>query len=285
MKSSTALLEWFAEQGRDLPWRHTRDPWEILVSELMLQQTQVARVLERWPRFLQRFPTASACADAPAADVIDEWAGLGYNRRALNLHRAAIAVRDEHGGTMPHSLTELLALPGVGPYTARAIRAFAYEKDDAVVDTNVGRILARLEGRSLKPRAAQDLADSLVPSGLGWEWNQAIMELGALRCRPTPRCDDCPISSDCSWRLTGHAEPDPASGSAGVSKGQSTFQGSDRQGRGRLIDRLRSGSVRDNDLAAVMGWPDEPDRARRVAATLLLDGLAVHEKEAWALPR
>jgi len=211
------LLGWFAERGRDLPWRETRDPWAILVSESMLQQTQVARVIERWPRFLERFPTPTACADRPVGDVIDEWAGLGYNRRAVSLHRAAAAMRDQHEGAVPSELDELLALPGIGPYTARAVRAFAFELDDGVVDTNIGRVLARVAGRRLTPREAQLLADELVPAGHGWEWNQAIMELGALVCRPTPSCDECPVQGDCSWRGEGS---DPATGSAAVSKGQ-----------------------------------------------------------------
>ncbi len=276
-----ALLGWFAEQGRDLPWRRTRDPWAILVSELMLQQTQVARVIGRWPRFLERFPSVTACADRPVGDVIDEWSGLGYNRRAVNLHLAAVAVRDEHDGVLPSSLEDLLALPGVGPYTARAVRAFAHEFDDGVVDTNIGRVLARVGGEQLKPAAAQRLADDLVPLGHGWEWNQAIMELGALVCRPMPACESCPVSEACSWQGNG---PDPAAGSAAVSKGQSRFEGSDRQGRGRLVDALRIGSVAPAQLSNVMGWPGDEERAERVAATLIGDGLAVRGNDCWELP-
>lgn len=284
--SAQALLGWFAAQGRDLPWRHSRDAWAILVSELMLQQTQVTRVIERWPRFLERFPSAEVCADGAVGDVIDEWAGLGYNRRAVNLHRTAVAVRDQHEGVVPSSLRELLALSGIGPYTARAVRAFAYELDDGVVDTNIGRVLARIEGRRLKPAQAQRLADDLVPAGHGWEWNQAIMELGALVCRPTPVCSSCPVHNDCAWKGDG---PDPSKGSAAVSKGQSRFEGSDRQGRGRLIDALRHQPVLTTDLAVTMGWLDDQERAERVAATLVGDGLAVcvNERcvnERWELP-
>lgn len=275
------LLGWFAEQGRDLPWRRTRDPWAILVSELMLQQTQVSRVIDRWPQFLERFPTATACADRPVGDVIDEWSGLGYNRRAVNLHRTAVCVRERHGGVLPVALTDLLALPGVGPYTARAVRAFAHELDDGVVDTNIGRVLARIEGCRLKPAAAQRLADDLVPVGHGWEWNQAIMELGALVCRPTPTCEQCPVFDDCKWRGDG---PDPATGSAAVSKGQSRFEGSDRQGRGRLVDALRVGPLATDQLPLVMGWPSDRERAERVAATLISDGLAVRVGDCWELP-
>ncbi len=275
------LLAWFSANSRDLPWRRTRDPWAILVSELMLQQTQAARVIDRFPRFLERFPTPTSCADRPVGDVIDEWSGLGYNRRAVNLHRSAVVVRNDHGGAVPSSLPGLLALPGVGPYTARAVRAFAFELDDGVVDTNIGRVLARLGGLPLRPVEAQRLADGLVPVGEGWHWNQAVMELGAVICRPTPSCSGCPIVADCSWQGSG---PDPATGSAGVSKGQSRFDGSDRQGRGKLVDALRSGSVALSDLADVMGWPEDLDRAGRVAATLVVDGLALERGGRLELP-
>lgn len=270
-------IAWFDAHARDLPWRRTRDPWAILVSEAMLQQTQVARVIDRLPRFLERFPTPSACASAPAGDVIEEWAGLGYNRRALALHRAATVMVDHHGGVVPEDLVDLLALPGVGPYTARAVRVFAFEHDDAVVDTNIARILARTEGRPLTPSAAQRLADSLVPRGRGWAWNQALMEVGALLCRPRPDCGRCPLAPACSWSTAGRPEPDPASSTAFTGSRQSRFEGSDRQGRGRLVDALRAGPVATGDLGAVMGWDDDPDRARRVASSVVDDGLAVED--------
>jgi len=247
----------------------------------MLQQTQVARVLERWPRFLDRFPTPTACADLPVGEVVEEWAGLGYNRRAVNLHRTAVAVRDDHDGVVPTALADLLALPGIGPYTARAVRAFAYELDNGVVDTNIGRVLARLVGHQLKPAAAQQMADDLVPVDHGWEWNQAIMELGALVCRKAPMCELCPVFDSCAWQNNGS---DPAEGSAAVSKGQSRFEGSDRQGRGRLVDALRLGAVATDQLPAVMGWPAERERSERVAATLIADGLAQRVGDRWELP-
>ncbi len=281
--ATSALLAWFAEEGRDLPWRRTRDPWAVLVSELMLQQTQVARVIDRLPRFLARFPVPADAA-CSVADVIDEWRGLGYNRRAVNLHRASEAMVERHDGRVPEALDDLLALPGIGPYTARAVRAFAFEFDDAVVDTNIGRILARVVGERLTPTAAQRTADAWVPNGCGWSWNQAVMELGALRCRPTPVCDGCPLAACCRWHQAGHPSPDPAVRSAAVSTGQSRFEGSDRQGRGRLVDALRLGVVADVDLAAVMGWADDHARARRVADGLLTDGLAVRDGATWRLP-
>ncbi|MDH4075552.1 MAG: A/G-specific adenine glycosylase [Acidimicrobiia bacterium] len=281
------LAGWFEANGRDLPWRRTRDPWAILVAEAMLQQTQVARVTERWPRFLRRFPTPSICAAAPVGDVIDEWAGLGYNRRAVALHRAATAVVERHDGHVPEGLADLLALPGVGPYTARAVRVFALELDDAVVDTNVARILARVGGRSLRPAPVQALADGAVPRGRGWLWNQALLDVGAGWCTArAPRCaDGCPVAAAgrCAWWAAGRPEPDPAVGSARVSGGQSRFDGSDRQGRGRLVDALRRGPVPVAELPFIMGWPDDATRAERVAATVVTDGLARRRGETLTL--
>lgn len=270
------LLEWGTEHRRDLPWRRTRDPWAVLVSELMLQQTQVARVLPKFHEFLDAYPTPSACAAAPASEVVTRWAGLGYNRRALNLHRCAQAVMLDHGGTLPDDLAALLALPGIGPYTARAVLAFAYERDEAVVDTNVARLYARWGGRSLRPREVQAAADAAVPAGWGWAWNQGLLDLGATVCtKRAPACDRCPARKWCEWSRAGLPEPDPAIGSAGVSSGQSRFDGSDRQGRGRLVDRLRrEGAVPAVSLADAAGWPGDVARARRVAATLVRDGLA-----------
>ncbi len=274
------LLGWAAERGRDLPWRATRDPWEVLVSEVMLQQTQVARVVPAWHAFLARFPTVEACATAPVADVITQWAGLGYNRRAVFLHRSAVAVVERHDGRFPDDLPDLLALPGIGPYTARALLAFAFERDVGVVDTNAARVLARWAGSRLTPKEVQRRADDAVPVGWGWAWNQAMLDLGATVCRArTPSCDRCPVASAsaCAWRSAGNPPPDPAVGSAGVSGGQSRFEGSDRQGRGRLVDALRGGSVAAADVARLAGWPDDPARAERVASSLVADGLAVQE--------
>lgn len=270
-------MRWAEANLRQLPWRETRDPWGVLVSEVMLQQTQVDRVVGRWEQFMARFPTPRATADAGVAAVVGEWAGLGYNRRAVALHRAAEACVANHGGAVPCDLDALLALPGVGPYTARAVLAFACEADVGVVDTNVGRILARLVGRRLAPAEAQRLADRLVPAGRGWVWNQTVMDLGATRCiSRAPRCATCPVRRWCAW--AGGPGPDPATGSAGVTSPQSRFEGSDRQGRGRLVDALRrNGSVPAGALAGVAGWEGDTARAARVAAGLVADGLAADD--------
>lgn len=280
------LIEWWTASGRDLPWRRSRDPWAVLVSELMLQQTQVARVTDRYVRFLDRFPTVAACASAPLGDVIDEWAGLGYNRRAVHLHRTANACVEHHGGELPEALEELLTLPGVGPYTARAVLVFAHERDIGLVDTNAGRFVSRaLAGRALGAKDAQAVADGAVPDGWGWTWGQAVFDLGASVCRKrSPRCDECPIRAHCAWARAGFPPPDPIDGSAGISAPQSRFDGSDRQGRGRLVDALRRGPVARGALAAVMGWPDDPDRAELVATTLVRDGLAVLAGGRYRLP-
>lgn len=274
LNRSDAVLAWWESRRRELPWRETRDPWAVLVCEVMAQQTQVARVAARWGPFLERFPSPAACAAASIGDVLAEWSGLGYNRRALALHRCAVSVVDRHDGRLPASLAELLALPGIGPYTARAVLAFAFEVDAAVVDTNTARVLARWRGRRLTARDVQADADSALAPGQAWAWNQAMLDLGATVCRRrAPTCDVCPVRSDCAWHEAGRPAPDPADGSAGVSGGQGRFVGSDRQGRGRLVEALRSREVASGELAAVMGWPDDPPRADRVAATLLADGL------------
>ncbi len=266
------VLAWARANHRDLPWRATRDPWEVLVSEVMLQQTQVDRVVPRWERFVERWPTTAACAAAPLGDVLVEWQGLGYPRRARSLHATAQRVEGEHGGRFPDDLDSLLSLPGIGPYTARAVLAFAFERDVAVVDTNVGRILARRHGGPLGARAAQAAADDWVPEGQGWAWNQGLLDVGARLCRPRdPACDACPVAQECAWRLAGHPDPDPATGSAAVSRRQARFEGSARQARGRLMAALAAGTVAEAEVGAVVGWSDRDDVDAACAS--LVDGL------------
>ena len=279
-----AILAWAATAGRDLPWRHTRDPWAVLVSELMLQQTQVARVAPRWSEFLRRFPSPAACAAAPVGDVVREWEGLGYNRRAVTLHRAAAAIVARHEGSLPADLDALVALPGVGPYTARAVLAFAFDVDVGLVETNSARVLARaIAGKPLSRGEAQATADSLVPPGCSWAWNSAVTDLGATVCtKRAPDCRACPIAAWCTWAQAGlrgpnavaGRPPDPAEATAGVGRRQSPFVGSDRQGRGRLLDALRQDPVPLAEVDRAAGWPGEHHRARRVAAGLVADGLA-----------
>lgn len=272
---------WWPDVARDLPWRASRDPWEVLVSEVMAQQTQVERVVPKWKVFLQRFPNVETAASATAGELIELWDGLGYNRRALNLHRCAQTVVANHGGEFPATVAELMALPGIGPYTARAILAFAFEQDVAVVDTNVGRVLARLTDQTLSVTEAQGLADELVPRAAGWEWNQAILDFGAMICtKRSPACSQCPARSVCNWAGVG---ADPAVGSAGVSSKQAAFVGSDRQARGELVRQLRRGPVRIVDVAEVFGFDDE-QRADRVLRSLFRDGLVVERGGQLTLP-
>jgi len=266
------LQAWAENELRDLPWRRTRDPWHILVSEVMLQQTQVSRVVDRYHEFLERFPTAQSCAIAPSSSVIELWAGLGYNRRAVNLWRAAGQVVARHDGVLPSDLASLLALPGIGPYTARASQVFAYEHDIAVVDTNVGRLLARWTATTLTAKQAQHMADELVPVGSGWQWNQGLFDFAVAVCtKRDPGCSSCPVATACRWRGNGD---DPAVNSAGVSGKQSTFVGSERQVRGRIVDALRNGPVALADLSHFGRPEDSRGDMIRIVDGLVTDGLA-----------
>jgi len=197
-----ALLAWYRRHGRDLPWRRTRDPYEILVSEVMLQQTQVKRVLEFYPRFLARYPTAEELATATESAVREAWDGLGYYRRASNLQRAAREVAERHGGRFPTTPEELVRLPGVGRYTAGAVASFAFGVDAAILDTNAARVLTRVfgAGRRRKGREARlwALAEAAIPPGRAYPFNQGIMDLGALVCTARrPACPRCPVRRAC----------------------------------------------------------------------------------------
>ncbi len=273
-----AVLGAGSAELRDLPWRRIRDPWAVLVSEVMLQQTQAVRVIPRWERFIERWSTPAACAAATLGEVLTEWHGLGYPRRALNLRSAAATCVDRHGGAVPADLAELVALPGVGPYTARAVLAFAFEADVGVVDTNIARILARRAGGPMTAAAAQAAADSWVPAGRSWEWNQVLMDLGAKRCRPVADCDGCPV--ECRWRDAGRPDPDPAVGSAGVSRRQARFAGSDRELRGRILGAIADGAGLAAAIeATILADGVEPARLTAVVASLERDGLVVRGRD------
>jgi A/G-specific adenine glycosylase len=274
------LLEWGTGHRRDLPWRRTSDPWHILVSEVMLQQTQVGRVVPYYRRFLAAYPTAPDCARARPADVVRLWSGLGYNRRALHLHGAAVAITRDHGGRVPQDDKALRRLPGVGTYTARAVRAFGHGDEVAAVDTNGARVLARaVAGAPLRLGDAMALGDRLLPAGRSWEFNQAMFDLGATVCTASrPGCGACPLRRQCRWRRArsvggadGDGDPWRASPAA---RPQSAFAGSDRQGRGRLLDALRARPVRRGAVAVACGWPDDPARAACIAAALVAEGFA-----------
>jgi A/G-specific adenine glycosylase len=239
------LLAWFATNRRDLPWRRTRDPYRVLVSEVMLQQTQVDRVIPYYERWLERFPTVEALAKAPTSELIKVWSGLGYNRRAIYLQKTARAVVQRHGGVFPTEIAKLKTLPGVGPYTAGAIAAFAFEQDVAFLDTNMRRVVHRLVfGSDIPARQATEqqileAAERLVGADTGWMWNQALIEFGALQCtRRRPACVICPLQAVCSAFPA--IQTDIAELPAGVRlKNEANFHGSNRQFRGRVVEELR----------------------------------------------
>ncbi len=276
-----ALLSWFATSQRLLPWRETADPYAVLVSEVMLQQTQVERVIPVYRAFLERFPTFEALAGAPASEVIRAWAGMGYNRRALNLQRAAQAVVERHGGAMPREPRALRALPGVGEYTANALACFALGQQTAVVDTNVRRVLGRVFHWPSTPsdRETAETASRALPEGQAWAWNQALMDLGATVCTSRrPTCLLCPLRESC--RAAGAFESEPATAvaesRAAYRPKTERFEGSSRFYRGRVVTHLRGlpdgASCPVDDLAVAV----KPDYADADAPWLraLLDGLA-----------
>jgi A/G-specific adenine glycosylase len=266
-----AILAWYAEHGRPLAFRQTRDPYAILVSEAMAQQTQASRAALYWERFMEQFPTVGALAAATPAAVLRAWQGLGYDRRALALWRTARIVVDEHGGRIPSSVAELQALPGIGPYTARAIAALAFGAPVGAVDVNVRRVLGRIvagESISLSAPALQEVADDAVPPDRPGDWTHALMDVGAILCRPrVPRCDACPARPWC--RL---ASRTPAISPAAVPLAPRNraptihFTATNRWLRGRILDRLRAapdgdwvvfdGAIGTHDLGQVRAAAD-----------------------------
>jgi A/G-specific adenine glycosylase len=277
-----ALVDWYHARGRDLPWRRTRDPYRVLVSEVMLQQTQVARVEPAYRAFLERFPTLVTLAEAPTAAVLEQWRGLGYNRRAVNLQRTCRAIVERHDGEVPPTLEALLALPGIGPYTARALLVFAFEQPVAAVDVNVVRVLHRaVTGEPVAPQARQRLGDALVAER-PWATAQALMELGARLCTlRRPNCVDCPLRAMCVWNVAGAPAPDPAG--APAHRPAQRFADSDRYHRGRLLDALRAGAVAERDVMSA-ARTDDAARARRLADALVSEGLAEWRLGTLTLP-
>jgi A/G-specific adenine glycosylase len=236
------LLGWFKEHARELPWRQTRDPYAILVSEVMLQQTQVDRVLPYYIRFLERFPTVEDLAAAPTSDVIRIWSGLGYNRRAVNLQRAARTVVNELGGSFPNDPADLRKLPGIGAYTAGAIAAFAHERDVAFLDTNMRRVISRVifGSESAREPDAIEAATTLLPPGHGWSWNQALIEFGALHCTARrPACIICPLRDECVSYPTMQVALQRKSSRLSNAKTE-PFESTTRFYRGRIVEALRA---------------------------------------------
>jgi A/G-specific adenine glycosylase len=255
----------------------------VLVSEVMSQQTQIDRVVPKFQAFIEAFPTPRECADAPLSELLTIWQGLGYPRRCRNLHESAKSMVRNHHSQVPADLEQLLALPGIGEYTARAVLAFAEHVDVGVVDTNVTRVFARVLNKPLGKRETQVFADSVVPVGLSWEWNQVLMDFGATCCAArAPKCEQCPVVVACGWRTTGGDDPAPAS--AGTSKPQARFEGSNRQARGKLMKALIAGGVVRSKAELVMGLVNQRDRAEVIIESLLADRLIIDVNGMLQLP-
>ena len=255
-----ALLDWYERVRRPLPWRRTRDPYALLVSEVMLQQTQAARVVPYFEAFLERFPDAQALAAAAPRDVLAAWSGLGYNRRALALQAAAKVVV---AGGWPDDLTDL---PGVGAYTAAAVGSFAWDRQAAAVDTNVRRVIERFDGVQRRPVPLARRANALVPAGRAADFNQALMELGATVCRPrAPRCGECPVRAGCAAHAAGGPVARPRR------RGAERFEDTDRWARGRIVAVLLAGDPLPREVSG--------ERRERALAGLARDGLVVREPD------
>ncbi|MGH2634199.1 MAG: A/G-specific adenine glycosylase [Tepidiformaceae bacterium] len=280
-------MAWYTANGRhELPWRLTRDPYAVLVSEVMLQQTQVDRVLPYYRRWLERWPTVEALAAATPGDVIREWAGLGYNRRALSLQRLAVEVSTHFGGAIPDDFAALRTLPGVGPYTAAAVASFAFEQSVPVADTNIARAVARVGLGVASQKLAAPLA--LLAETAAWlpaagvrDHNLALMDLGAIVCRArAPSCDACPLAEVCRWRGAGFPAAD-----APLVRAAAPFEHTARFARGRIVDALRAGPVlTEFELAALLPERHAAQLAGYLAA-LERDGLIARAADGvWALP-
>jgi A/G-specific adenine glycosylase len=277
---SEPVLAWYARNARDLPWRAPGStPWAVLVSEIMLQQTPVSRVLPAHARWLARWPTPAALAAEPAGEAIRQWGRLGYPRRALWLHETATIVTERHGGSVPADIDALRSLPGIGSYTAAAVASFAFGQRHAVLDTNVRRVLARLVAGQPRPAPAPSaaerrLAESLLPAdpAIAARWSVAVMELGALVCTAaSPRCTGCPVAGRCAW-LAARRPPGQDGQDGQARRRAQRYEGTDRQCRGRLLAVLRDGdaAVTQADFDAV--WADRAQLARALDG-LVADGL------------
>ena len=282
----TRVLTWYGEHARDLPWRRPEaTPWAIMVSEFMLQQTPVQRVRGPWQEWLERWPTPAALAAATPADAVRAWGRLGYPRRALRLHQAARVITNDFGGQVPQDRESLLRLPGVGSYTAAAIGSFAYGQREIVLDTNVRRVLARIEfgvafPDSVHTTRERALAEEFAPRSpkRAVRWAVASMELGALVCRARkPLCDACPVQDLCAWRRAGN------SAWTGPPRRRQTYAGTDRQCRGALLALLRTSDDPVEDQQLKYAWHDVAQR-QRALASLVQDGLVVPVGSGWSLP-
>ena len=276
-----AILKWFAENKRDLPWRKST-PWGVLVSEFMLQQTPVGRVLPKWNEWMQRWPTPADLAAASTAEIITAWGRLGYPRRALRLHECAKIIANDFNGKVPESEEILKSLPGIGEYTASAIVSFAYDSKALVLDVNIRRVFARVIDGVESPKSSlsnfeRTARTELIPQNDAHVWAAATMELGALVCTSrNPKCDECPVESICQWKAVGYPESDQPR------KSQS-WHGTDRQCRGIIVQALRENAAL-NIKEIKKLWQDE-SQIEKALATLIHDGLVSrNESSLYALP-
>jgi len=284
---ATAVIDWFNVNARDLPWRREGfSPWGTLVSEFMLQQTPVSRVIPRLDEWLTRWPMPEALASVPPGEAVRAWKSLGYPRRALWLHACAVAITEQYGGVVPDDVDALLALPGIGDYTARAVSAFAYGRRHPVVDTNIRRVIARVvsgDAEPAPPSARRDLTamEALLPAadGRARAFNAGMMELGAIVCTArSPRCDVCPLRNICAWRAAGYPPYD------GPRKAvQKKYEGSDRHVRGLIMRELRGSHIPITAAEIEPLWPHAAQRNRALAG-LIADGLAVPTDDGYTLP-
>jgi len=270
------ILSWYAREARDLPWREPgTSPWAVLVSEVMLQQTSVKRVEPIWRQWMARWPTPDSLAESAPGDAVHAWDRLGYPRRALRLHAAAVAIVQHHDGFVPDTVRDLLALPGVGTYTAAAVSAFAFGQRTTVVDTNVRRVFARVvdgvaQATPSLTRAEMDLATALLPEAAGdaRTWNVAVMELGAVVCLArSPRCQDCPVQDLCAWQQAGRPAYE------GPTRRSQPWHGTDRQCRGAILAALRASGEPVTAGAVNAAWSADDAQRDRALESLITDGL------------
>ena len=270
------ILSWYAREARDLPWREPgTSPWAVLVSEVMLQQTPVKRVEPIWRQWMARWPTPDSLAESAPGDAVHAWDRLGYPRRALRLHAAAVAIVQHHDGFVPDTVRDLLALPGVGTYTAAAVSAFAFGQRTTVVDTNVRRVFARVvdgvaQATPSLTRAEMDLATALLPEAAGdaRTWNVAVMEVGAVVCLArSPRCQDCPVQDLCAWQQAGRPAYE------GPTRRSQPWHGTDRQCRGAILAALRASGEPVTAGAVNAAWSADDAQRDRALESLITDGL------------
>ncbi|WP_371440485.1 A/G-specific adenine glycosylase [Corynebacterium sp. HMSC067D03] len=279
------VVDWYRANARDLPWRKPdTSPWGVLISEVMSHQTQVERVAPIWLEWIERWPTPHDFAQARIDDILRAWANLGYPRRALRLRECARVIVDKHGGVVPDDVDALLALPGIGDYTARAVACFAYGKNVPVVDTNVRRVVARVErGQALGVPGKKEIEEvaRLLPEEKGPEFSVGLMELGALVCTAkAPKCEVCPLAQDCAWLAAGRPAPEE-----GQRRPSQRFAGTDRQVRGKIMKVLREADSPVEQAVIDAVWHDDAQRSRALFS-LLEDGLAEQDERGYFhLPR